>query len=281
MSWSRTVASLVFMLGWCGCGEQDGDDSSPAVRSSDDIVYETVGFVLEDSSAGSELCYTVLTSFPPQCRGPRIVGWDWDTVAHEAASGTRWGHYNLVGRWDNVEFFVEHAGPADGPIRLPDGLTPLSTPCSPPVGGWPAPDSSRTTADALSAATVAVESRPENGGSWIDLGDRVVENERPDYSRAIFNVLTTGDLEAMEAVVRREWGGNVCVRPAAVSLATLTAWQIEILGRIANDPGYQYSSVDVAGNRLVLGVLRASDALRRTVEAVGDRVFFAELLMPR
>lgn len=47
-----------------------------------------IGTVLDDGSP--MLCYNILTSLPPQCSGPEVVGWDWSTVEHEEANGVRW-----------------------------------------------------------------------------------------------------------------------------------------------------------------------------------------------
>lgn len=53
-----------------------------------------IGTVLEADSGTSAgipmLCQIVLTSYPPQCGGPEVVGWDWDGVEHESSNGVRW-----------------------------------------------------------------------------------------------------------------------------------------------------------------------------------------------
>lgn len=70
----------------------------PRPSTADPVV--ALGTVLESSGEGAfadampagvpMLCQMVLTSYPPQCGGPEVVGWDWDAVEHEAASGVRW-----------------------------------------------------------------------------------------------------------------------------------------------------------------------------------------------
>lgn len=53
-----------------------------------------IGTVLEAATGPTAgvpmLCYNVAASYPPQCGGPSVVGWDWSTVEHEEASGVRW-----------------------------------------------------------------------------------------------------------------------------------------------------------------------------------------------
>jgi len=50
-----------------------------------------VGTVLDDGD-GPELCLGgVAESLPPQCGGPKVVGWDWaDVEAQGSLAGTTW-----------------------------------------------------------------------------------------------------------------------------------------------------------------------------------------------
>lgn len=63
------------------------------------------GTVLDDGS-GPEFCLgPVAESYPPQCSGPTIVGWDWSSIeGWERASGVTWGAYALQGEWDGERF---------------------------------------------------------------------------------------------------------------------------------------------------------------------------------
>lgn len=47
-----------------------------------------VGTVLDNGTP--MLCSSVATSYPPQCGGPEVLGWDWSTAEHEEANGVRW-----------------------------------------------------------------------------------------------------------------------------------------------------------------------------------------------
>ena len=53
-----------------------------------------IGTVLEADSGPNAgvpmLCFMVLTSLPPQCGGPQVLGWDWSSVEHETLNGVRW-----------------------------------------------------------------------------------------------------------------------------------------------------------------------------------------------
>ncbi|MFS0867535.1 hypothetical protein AB3M83_09435 [Microbacterium sp. 179-B 1A2 NHS] len=64
-----------------------------------DVVGE--GTVLDDGS-GPELCLGgVMESYPPQCGGIPLEGWDWDGVdGAEEAPGVTWGAYAVQGTYD-------------------------------------------------------------------------------------------------------------------------------------------------------------------------------------
>lgn len=78
--------------------------------------------MLQEGNHPPELCLgAVAESFPPQCSGPEITGWDWDAVEAESAQGTTWGSYAVEGTWDGETFHLTETAtsPADVPA-LPD-----------------------------------------------------------------------------------------------------------------------------------------------------------------
>ncbi|MDX2375457.1 hypothetical protein M4I32_01415 [Microbacterium sp. LRZ72] len=83
--------------------------ASPAPPSGEVIATGTV------LDAGEpELCLGgVAESYPPQCSGIPLDGWDWSGVdGSEQAAGTRWGSYAVQGRYDGERFTVT------GPVTL-------------------------------------------------------------------------------------------------------------------------------------------------------------------
>jgi hypothetical protein len=64
------------------------------------------GTVLQLEGQAPQLCLgAVAESYPPQCGGPEVLGWDWDAVdLEETASGVTWGTYAAVGTWDGSRF---------------------------------------------------------------------------------------------------------------------------------------------------------------------------------
>ena len=82
-----------------------------------------VATVLEEGDGPPELCLGgVAESYPPQCGGPEIAGWDWDALdGEESAQGTTWGMYTVEGTWDGETFGFTEAGAApDDPSAPPD-----------------------------------------------------------------------------------------------------------------------------------------------------------------
>jgi hypothetical protein len=78
---------------------------------------------------GPELCLgAIAESYPPQCSGPPIVGWDWAARApgFDKQGATRWGTFAVTGTWDGTTFTVQDAIPAalydpamPSPVELP------------------------------------------------------------------------------------------------------------------------------------------------------------------
>ncbi len=86
----------------------------------------------------------VAESWPPQCDGPPLAGWDWRRErlvlgqpgaghSYEQADGVRWGRYFLTGSWDGRVLTVETAVPEalydaapEEPGDLPDPERDLS-----------------------------------------------------------------------------------------------------------------------------------------------------------
>jgi hypothetical protein len=66
------------------------------------------GTVIQVGDSAPQLCLgPVAESYPPQCSGPEIAGWDWDAVEGEESSGdVTWGAYALTGGWDGTTFDV-------------------------------------------------------------------------------------------------------------------------------------------------------------------------------
>ncbi|MBA3524811.1 MAG: hypothetical protein H0T85_09725 [Geodermatophilaceae bacterium] len=215
--------------------------------------YRVVATVLESPGHGPQLCNAVAQSYPPQCGGPDIIGWDWTRLGAESASGTTWGDYVLTGTWDGAALTLTE------PPRVPtDADRPadvdydFSSPCDPPAGGWVGPDPARAGDERIGQAATAAVTVPGYGGLWIDTAPGVT----------VLNVTTTGDRTAMETAMRDVWGGALCVSDTPNDEATLLAAQRAISGR----DGVLSSGPDVVTGRLQVQVLIATGTLQSALD---------------
>lgn len=104
------VASAVLLLAGCaGQGGSGGTDPNaewvprtPALPAE----VHAVATVLESDGTPMLCLGAIAESYPPQCSGPTVIGWDWAAVdGEETASGVTWGAYAVWGDWD-VEMFT-------------------------------------------------------------------------------------------------------------------------------------------------------------------------------
>jgi hypothetical protein len=151
-----TLALLVLLLAGCGSrtggtaeDPADGDAAGPpdpptAVPAAPGEVRTRGVVTVLDDGSGAEVCLgPVAESWPPQCGGPPLVGWDWRRQARapgpagegtgfEQAAGVRWGQYVLAGRWDGESLTLttaapaaEHQPTAEEPTALPEPEQPV------------------------------------------------------------------------------------------------------------------------------------------------------------
>lgn len=94
----------VLALGGCATPSSPGGQPPSGIAAEGEVLGQ--GTVLQVDDAAPMFCLGgVLQSYPPQCDGPEIIGWDWDSVdGAETASGVTWGGYALQGTWDGERF---------------------------------------------------------------------------------------------------------------------------------------------------------------------------------
>ena len=109
----------------------------PAPIPSGPVVTRNLATVMDTGSP--ELCLgPVAESYPPQCGGPALVGWDWadhkDTF--EQQGDVRWGTYLVTGTWDGTSMTATEAIPGalyDPAMPTETPTPPAATPYSNPV----------------------------------------------------------------------------------------------------------------------------------------------------
>ena len=221
--------------------------------------FRIAATVLEDKHHGPQLCLAVEDSNPPQCDGPDVSGWAWDSVTHESARRTTWGGYLLTGTFDGRTFtLTEPAKVNDGSLgpnrREPD----FTSPCPAPAGGWKPVDPAKATGDALQAIKVVVRADPDFAGLWIDQRRRL--NDPTDL---VLNVRFTKDLPRHEAGIREVWGGALCVSQATRSAAELDKIRQELDG----EPGVRWASTDEVTGIVEVAVYMATRARQHELDA--------------
>jgi hypothetical protein len=105
------TAGLVALGGCAGSSEPGGDTTStpgsfPRPAAAGEVLAQ--GTVLQKDGEDPQLCLgAVAQSYPPQCGGPPILGWDWSAAEQsESAAGVTWGSYAVTGTWDATAFTV-------------------------------------------------------------------------------------------------------------------------------------------------------------------------------
>ncbi|HEU5084989.1 MAG TPA: hypothetical protein VFU14_16730 [Acidimicrobiales bacterium] len=259
------LALALFLAAACDGGDEvvSSDDPRPSQTSSgagaDGTRYAATGTVLESPQHGPQLCSEVEESYPPQCGGLDIIGWDWDAApGAESASGTTWGEYTVVGTWDGEALTLTEP-PGEPERRGPDDADRFATPCPEPDGGWQVVDPATATDEAMQAAIDHARAQPDIGGVWLDQSINPAAREEPidegamnDPTRVVLNVTFTGDLERHEADLRQRWGGPLCVSEAPASIADLEAIREEVQAEVGER--MTYSSVDEVRGRIEIGV---------------------------
>ena len=151
------VALTVTWLLFAACGTDAGDHASDRGSDPDATApptripaatgtVSTRGVVTVRDDGQPVVCLgPVAESWPPQCDGPPLVGWDWRRErlvlgqpgaghSHEQAGGVRWGRYFLTGSWDGRVLTVQTAVPEalyDGTPEQPGDLPPPGRNLSP------------------------------------------------------------------------------------------------------------------------------------------------------
>ncbi len=169
-----------------------------------------------DPGTGPELCLgAIAESYPPQCSGLPLEGFDFGDVGAERASGVTWGSYALIGTFDGTTFTATDSTPAAlyDPMAMPT-QEPPGPACESPATTDPA----LATPEAMDATFAAASALPGYATTW--LSDKTI------------NVAVTEDAAGAEATLRETWGGPLCVTTAEHTDAELNAISQELQGAL-------------------------------------------------
>jgi hypothetical protein len=180
------------------CGSSDegatavdpaGDPSPPAgmptqVPAAPGVV-DTRGLVtVMDKGDSPELCLgPVAESYPPQCSGPPIDGWDWSghKEMYDSQGGIKWGQFMVSGTWDGTTFGYDNAVPA-----------PLYDAMPVPEPTYPTPGVQHSK-DELEQIAEEVGTLPGAQGAYADHGHVLVDVTYDDGSLQDWADETYGD----------------------------------------------------------------------------------------
>ncbi|WP_435745509.1 hypothetical protein [Nocardioides sp. SYSU DS0663] len=122
--------------------------------------------VMDTGKGPAELCLgPVAESYPPQCGGPELVGWDWSQTqgVFERQGKVRWGSFMVTGTWDGSRFTVEDAVPAALYSPIVTEPSPTPTPAT------------TYTAEELQQVQREVQDLPGAQGAYVEGGQVVVD----------------------------------------------------------------------------------------------------------
>lgn len=112
-----TVAVVVLAMTACtDDGDRADDPAGSGSTPSESVapvgeVTTKHGATVMDTGR-PELCVgPIAESYPPQCRGPALEGWDWSAYEgdYQQVGDVRWGVFDVTGTWDGTTFTVDSA----------------------------------------------------------------------------------------------------------------------------------------------------------------------------
>lgn len=253
--------------------------------------------VLEDTAnnTGAQICQTVAESYPPQCSGPRIKEWSWDSVrGEENANGVTWlGGVTLTGTFKDGVFTMskppqQQRQSADGVASNPGNTSHPGPPCRTPDSGWPSPDPAKASEDDLSLTVDAQYADRRDGLSipegttlgrvvpgfagealfYVDKGGKVVN---PTSEAAAENtgvgltMYMAGDVAAATGEFRKTWGGPLCVVKSVAGSDTLDQVRSQVNHAFTHDKNLSrlnLSTSSVSPKGIRLSVLYGKEVTR-------------------
>jgi hypothetical protein len=141
---SLLTALVALVLAGSACGAEGSDDvaqdpgappssappsAPPAPVPGGPVTTRNLATVMDTGSP--ELCLgPVAESYPPQCGGPPLIGWDWadHEGTYDEQGDVRWGTYLVTGTWDGTSMAATEAIPG----ALYDPAAPSETPTPAP-----------------------------------------------------------------------------------------------------------------------------------------------------
>lgn len=279
------AAGLILALTSCGSSStdsaSDGGGDAPAASAptpgTPDGKVTGFGMVIEQGT-GPQLCLgPIAESYPPQCEGLPLEGWDWaGRDDFEDISGVKFAMYAVTGTFDGTTMTVTDepiSGALYDPMPDPMAGSAYSTPCPVPDGGWVISNRAKSNSNALERAERTATELDGYLTHWNDqfsgLDIAVEEETEPDPDpdmgddgsldplKLILNVQVSGDVDEATQLMRTVWGGALCVTNPAHTEEELTDIS-ETLGAAAG-----VTSAAPLNDRVIVDVLYDDGSLQQ------------------
>lgn len=253
--------------------------AAPTADGADAQEYRTMATVLETGDRAPQLCHAVAESYPPQCSGPEIVGWDWGAVdGEESANGVTWVDAVLTGTWDGQRFTVTR--PVEGKSAWPDA------PSEDPATFAPGCDDPDVVDGSHGLAQMQAVIEPLERADVSSI--RVSDPNGPWDGPFVLTVLVRpGRGDEIAALIRRDYQGGLCVVERDLpTMDELSALQEEINASFSDAAaaplGPQLGSYpDTERGVVAVQVIAATPEARAWVhDRWGDRVVLDPMLQP-
>lgn len=166
------AVAAVLLLSACGsdegsaslasdpAGDAPSTPTAPAAVPAAPGTVHTRDIATVMDTGTPELCLgAVAESYPPQCTGPVIAGWDWadHNRMFEREGKVTWGTFAVTGQWDGETFTYESAVPAA-----------LYDPMMQEPAAYPAPAAELTEAELVGIQEQLTETLPGYQSSFTD-----------------------------------------------------------------------------------------------------------------
>ncbi|MEO5534432.1 MAG: hypothetical protein ABIR17_04795 [Pseudolysinimonas sp.] len=163
------VAATLALAGCASATPGSAVPPSATITAPGEVVGQ--GTVLQKDGETAMLCLGVVAqSYPPQCTGPAIAGWDWSTIdLKESSGGVTWGTFAVFGTWDGTTF-TSTQSPI--PLALYDPMKHDPDPRLDPAnaGAGTAEGMTHIQNDLMNSSVVTVLStHTENGYVWVSV----------------------------------------------------------------------------------------------------------------
>jgi hypothetical protein len=277
------VVAALLLAPACGEAEQSTTSvgataSASAAATGDGQEYRTRATVLEEPGGMPMMCHAVAESYPPQCHGPEIVGWDWKAVdGEESANGVTWTGAVLTGTWDGERFTLTRPVEVMSawPEPPPEDPSTFAPGCADPDVVDPS--------HGVDQVSAVIEPLERAGASSIRVSDPTGLWDGP----FVLTVLVPpGQADRITDLVRRDYLGPLCVLERDLpTMEEMAELQDEVTAATAagDTPlGPALGSVpDPEQGVLLVQVIAATPEARAWAEQRwGDRVVLDPMLLP-